>query len=160
MNNEEPVGITTDKEKSKKIKPLFVEKNDSETEYKINGINIIIQSDNMEESKKHIKNDYDVIQNNNLNKIILEKFIPWLKGTDYLDRDNQKVLEGLKLYEVTYDYIKICAEYSPTGEDGFFGHFEFCFESGNDYTSDMLEAAAMEVFIYDKKIVKVGEYDI
>ena len=36
--------------------------------------------------------DYDdyVINNEGLDKIILEKFIPWLKGKDYLDRDNQK----------------------------------------------------------------------
>ena len=52
-------------------------------------MNITIIFD-IEKSKKHIQNDYYVINNEGLDKIILEKFIPWLKGKDYLDRDNQK----------------------------------------------------------------------
>lgn len=40
------------------------------------------------------------------------------------------------------------------------GQFEFSFESSNDYTSDMLEAVAMEVYVYDGRIVKVRGYDI
>ncbi len=129
------------------------------SELKFNEIRILIQF-NIEESKKHIQNDYDVIQKEGINKLILEKFIPWLKGNDYLDRDDKKILEGLKLYEVNYNYEKICDKYSPTGKEDYFGKFEFCFESGNDYTNDILEAVAMQVYINDNKIIKVSGYDI
>ena len=78
---------------------------DFKTELRFNDISIKIIFD-IEESKKHIQNDYYVINNEGLDKIILEKFIPWLKGKDYLDRDNQKILEGLQLYEITYHYKK------------------------------------------------------
>lgn len=139
----------------------YGEEEDFKSELKFNGVKVIIKSNsNKEESKKHLNHDCEIVRNVGLDKIILEKFIPWLKGKDYLDRDNQKVLEGLKLYEVTYNYMKISAKYSPTGKDDYFGYFEFCFESGDDYTSDMLEAVSMEVYIYNDKIVKVNGYDI
>ncbi len=128
-----------------------------------NGVNITINPNigcGLEESKKHLEVDYNVLVRVGIENAILKEFIPWLKGNDYLDRDNQKILEGLKLYELTYDYRRICAKYSPTGKDDYFGHFEFCFESGNDYTKDMLEAVSMEVLIKDGKIVKVSGYDI
>lgn len=132
---------------------------DFKTELKFNDKNIRITFD-IEESKKHIQNDYDVINKEGLDKIIIEKFIPWLKGKDYLDRNDQKILEGLKLYEITYHYHKICDEYSPTGKEDYFGEFEFCFESGNDYVDDMLEAVAMQVYIYNNNVIKVSGYDI
>ena len=61
---------------------------------------------------------------------------------------------------VCYDYGRIIAEYSPTGKEDFFGHFEFEMESSNDYTSDMLEAVAMEVYVLGDEIVKVDGYDV
>ena len=33
-------------------------------------------------------------------------------------------------------------------------------ESSNDYTSDMLEAVAMEVYVLGDEIVKVDGYDV
>ena len=55
---------------------------------------------------------------------------------------------------------RIIADYSPTGEEGFFGQFEFDFVSGSDYTADMLEATAMQVYIHDGRIVRVSGYEI
>ena len=132
---------------------------DFKTELRFNDISIKIIFD-IEESKKHIQNDYYVINNEGLDKIILEKFIPWLKGKDYLDRDNQKILEGLQLYEITYHYKKICDEYYPTGKEDYFGEFEFCFENGNDYVDDMLESFTMQVYIHNNNVIKVSVYDI
>lgn len=127
---------------------------------KFRDIDVVISDDDIIKSKKHINDDYNVINQEGLDKIILEKFLPWLKGNDYLDRDDKKILEGLKLYEVTYRYSFICAKYSPTNKDDYFGQFEFCFESGSEYTDDILEAVAMQVYIYNGKIVKVSGYDI
>lgn len=129
------------------------------TDYKFKDVNIVIQL-NQKESVKHIESDFEVIKNTDFNKLMIEKFMPWFKGETYKDRDNLKIIEGLKLYEITYHYSKIVAEYSPTGEDGFFGQFEFCFESGNEYTEDMLDAVAMKVYTHDNEIVKVSGYDI
>ena len=47
-----------------------------------------------------------------------------------------------------------------TGEDAYFGQFEFDFESSGEYTADMLEASAMQVYIKDGEIIKVSGYDI
>ena len=130
------------------------------TNLKFGNIEVEITSYDVTESKKHINDDYNVIQQEGLDKIILEKYLPWLKGDSFLDKDDSKILEGLKLYEVTYRYSFICAKYSPTNKDDYFGKFEFCFESGSEYTDDIFEAVAMQVYIYDGKIVKVSGYDI
>ena len=45
-------------------------------------------------------------------------------------------------------------------EDAYFGQFEFDFESSGEYTADMLEASAMQVYIKDGEIIKVSGYDI
>ena len=66
----------------------------------------------------------------------------------------------IKLYSISYNYGRIVDEYSPTGKENYFGQFEFSFESSNDYTSDMLEAVAMEVYVLDGKVVKVSGYEI
>lgn len=129
------------------------------SELKYKELNIIIRFD-IEESKKHLDNDYSTLINEGIEKLILEEFIPWLKGTEYLDRDNEKILEGLKPYEITYNYHKIIDKYSPTGKDDYFGEFEIYFESGNEYTRDILEAVAMQIYINDNKVVKVSGYDI
>lgn len=113
-----------------------------------------------DDSKKHIKEDFEVLEKIGIDNIIKEKFIPWLLGEEFLDRDKDKVFEGLSLYEIDYHYGKIIDKYSPTGEENYFGQFEFCFESGSDYTSDILEAVAMEIYVLDGNVVKVSGYDI
>lgn len=115
---------------------------------------------NEAESRQHVAQDFDVFKREGIDKIILGRFIPWLKGEDFADRDDRKIFDGLHLYEITYNYGRIVAKYSPTGKDQFFGQFEFCFDSASDYTADMLEAVAMEVFVLDGEIVKVSGYDV
>ena len=126
---------------------------------KYKDLNIIIAL-NKEESEKHIEEDLKVLTEKGIDNIVKESFIPWLLGTDFQDKDKDKVFEGLKLYEIEYHYGKIIEKYSPTGEENYFGQFEFCYESGNDYTSDILEAVAMQIFVLDGKIVKVSGFDI
>jgi len=92
--------------------------------------------------------------------LIKEHFIPWLLNDQFKDRDPQKVFEGLRVFEIFYNYGKIIAKYSPTGEENYFSQFEFDFESSNEYTEDILEASAMKVYILNGKIVKVEGYDI
>ena len=52
------------------------------------------------------------------------------------------------------------ADYSPTKVEDHFGQFEFCFESCNDYTKDLFEAVAMQVYVLNESVVKVSGYDI
>jgi hypothetical protein len=66
----------------------------------------------------------------------------------------------MKAYEVSYHYGKIVANYSPTNEENYFGQFEFCFESCNDYTKDIFEAVAMQIYVLNGSVVKVSGYDI
>ena len=94
-----------------------------------------------EQSKAHIEEDYTVLNKEGIDQIVLKKFVPWLKGDQYADRDDQKVFES-------------------TGEDAYFGQFEFDFESSGEYTADMLEASAMQVYVKDGEIIKVSGYDI
>lgn len=115
---------------------------------------------NNETIQKHLEEDLKVIIDNSIDNLIKEKFIPWLIGTGFQDRDSDKIFEGLKLYAIEYNYSKIIEKYSPTGEENYFGKFDFCFESGDEYTSDILEAAAMTVYVLSGKIVGVSGYDI
>lgn len=124
-----------------------------------NGINIEINF-HLDESKNHITEDYNVLEKEGIENIIKRDFIPWIKGETFKDRDNQKIYEGIKIYNITYSYHRIIDKYSPTGEENFFGEFEFAFESSNDYTKDMLESVAMQVYVLNGKIVKVSGYDI
>lgn len=126
-------------------------------EYK--GINVKIQPDE-KESKKHIDEDFSALVDEGIENIIKNKFIPWLKGESFKDRDDNKIMEGLELYEITYHYGRIIEKYSPINKEAFFGQFEFCFNSSSDYTKDVLEAVAMEVYVYEGKVVKVSGYDI
>lgn len=59
-----------------------------------------------------------------------------------------------------YHYSRIIAKYSPTEEDGFFGQFEFDFKSANDYTADMLEATAFEVYVKNGEVVGTDGFEI
>lgn len=113
-----------------------------------------------EDGKHHFYEDYDVILQEGIDKIIKERFLPWLKGEEFNDKDDDKILDGLKVYNVLYRYKKLIAKYSPTEKEGDFGVFEFHFEPTNDYASDIFETVAMEIYIFDHKIVKVSGYDI
>ncbi|GEM_PF-414777 len=122
--------------------------------------NEIIISFNAEESREHIRDDFGVLMSEGIEKIIKERFIPWLKGDQFPDKDDALVYDGLHLTGILYHHGRIIARYSPTGTDGRFGQFEFTFDSCSAYTEDMLEAVAMQVYVYDGKIVKVSGYDV
>ncbi len=126
---------------------------------KYRDIPVIITFD-PEQSKTHIEEDYTVLNKEGIDQIILKKFVPWLKGDQYADRDDQKVFESISAYAVEYHFGRIIAKDSPTGEDAYFVQFEFDFESSDEYTADMLEACAMQVYVKDGEIVKVSGYDI
>ena len=126
---------------------------------KYKSVDIVI-SFNKEESEKHIKPDYEALNNIGIDNIIKEQFIPWLLGEQFIDKDLNKVFDGLKVYEISYHYGKIVADYSPTKVEDHFGQFEFCFESCNDYTKDLFEAVAMQVYVLNESVVKVSGYDI
>ena len=134
-----------------------VKNNSSKPEYK--GINVKIQS-NEKESKMHLDEDFSVLMNEGIENIIKNNFISWLKGENFKDRDDNKIMEGLELYEITYNYGRIIEKYSPINKEAFFGQFEFCFNSSSEYTEDILEAVAMQVYVYEGKVVKVSGYDI
>ena len=115
---------------------------------------------NGEESRKHIREDFDALQREGIEKTIREQFIPWLKGEQFPEKEDDLVYEGLHLTEILYHYGRIIARYSPTGKDEQFGQFEFQFDSCSTYTEDMLEAVAMQVYVKDGRIVKVSGYDV
>lgn len=128
------------------------------SDLKYNNVNIVIEFD-IEESKDHILEDYKVLEKDGIEKIIKNQFIPWIKGDDYKDRDDDKIYEGLNIYYISYEYSKIIDKYSPTGEENYFGKFLFGFESTSDYTSDILESVEMEVYVLNGRIVKVCGFD-
>ena len=124
-----------------------------------NGIPIEI-SFRPEESRAHIQEDFAVLESCGIETLIRERFLPWLKTENFADLDDERIMEGLKLTGILYTYGRIVARYSPTGEDDMFGQFEFDFASSGPYTEQLLEASAMQVYVKDKKIVKVSGYDI
>lgn len=115
---------------------------------------------NGQESRDHVCEDFDALQAEGIEKIIRQRFIPWLKGEQFPDREDDLVYDGLRLTEIMYYYGRIIAKYSPTGKEDWFGQFEFQFDSCSAYTEDMLEAVAMQVYVKDGKIVKVSGYDV
>lgn len=74
-----------------------------------------------EESLRHVDEYFACLQKEGIEKIIRERFIPWFKGEQFEDRDDQKIFEGLRVFSITYHYLRIIAKYSPTKEDGFLG---------------------------------------
>lgn len=134
-----------------------MESNDTKLTYQ--GTPIRIEPDE-EESRKHIQEDFIVLAHAGIDEIIRKQFVPWLKGEYYPDKEDDKVFAGLRVYSVTYHYGRIIAKYSPTKEEGYFGQFEFSFVSGDEYTAEMLEAAAMEVFVLHGRVVGFNAYDI
>ena len=132
---------------------------DISSNIKYKDITIIIDGNN-EESSKHIESDYNVLMGRGIDNLIREEFIPWLLGDMFPDKDHNKVFDGLKLYSISYHYGKIIDKYSPTGKEDYFGEFQFCFESGSEYTNDIFESVMMEVYVIDGKIIKVSGYEI
>ena len=126
---------------------------------KYNNIEIQI-SFNIDESNKHIEEDFQTIMQYGIDNIIKENLIPWITATDFKDMDKNRIFEGLKLFKIEYYYGKIIDKYSPTGKTDYFGQFDFCFESCSEYTDDILEAVAMQVIVLNNEIVQINEYDI
>ena len=145
------------------IENIFNNQNDDigKTELYYKDINIKISlNKNYLDSKKHIYDDFKVIENIGIDNIIKENFLPWFKGKDFQDRDDNKIINGLKVVNIDYNYHRIINTYSPTKETDFFGEFVFEFVSSSDYTKDMLEAVSMNIFVNNGKVVKVTGYDI
>lgn len=130
-----------------------------ETNLKYNDIEIIISS-NADESLAHIQNDYRVLMNEDFENLIKTNFIPWLKGDNYNDLDDDKIFDGLKMTYISYSYHRIIDKYSPTGKDDFFGEFTFEFVSGNEYTEYLLQASAFVLLINNGKIYGGRNFDI
>ncbi len=145
------------KKKNKIRNNGFYDEYTSDIQY--NGVNIIITFDILE-GKKHLYEDYKVLEKEGIDNIIKNRFISWIKADYFTDRDDDKIFDGLKVSAISYNYGRIVAEHSPTGKDDYFGQFQFDFESSTEYTSDMLEAVAMEVYVINGEIVKVSGYDI
>ena len=120
----------------------------------------IIMDFNGKESQEHIREDFDALQREGIEKTIRERFVPWLKGEQFRDKEDALVYAGLHLTGILYHHGRIIAKYSPTGQDDRFGQFEFLFESCSADTADMLEAVAMQVYVKDGRIVKVSGYDV
>ena len=131
---------------------------DEDSNISYNGIKINIIFD-IENGKSHIQEDYEVINNIGIDNIIKNHFIPWLKGDTYNEKDDEQIYNGLKIYNITYQYSNISKEYSPTQEEDFFGEFTFAFECGNDYVEDIFECVEMIIYVNNGKIVKVIGYD-
>ena len=110
-----------------------------------------------EEGKMHTDEFYHGVTN--LIKWLLMKCLiakgHWKNGIRQTNFDQEDVDDCF-----TYVFGKIIEKYSPINKEAFFGQFEFCFNSSSEYTEDMLEAVAMQVYVYEGKIVKVSGYDI
>lgn len=124
-----------------------------------NGIEIKIPMDFIE-SQKHIQEDFNVIKNTDMEKLIKEQYLPWFKGDDFKDADDEQIYNGLKITAIDYFYHRIVEEYSPTHETDYFGEFQFTLLSSSDYTKDMLDAVSMNILINKGKIVEVSGYNI
>ena len=124
-----------------------------------NGVNVVVTF-RKEESFKHIYDDFKVLQEHGIERLIKDEFIPWLVSAEFKDRDKDTIFEGLKISHITYTYGMICEKYSPTGADNYFGQFELDLESCSDYTEDMLQQSAIAVYIMDGKVVGTKKWDV
>ena len=130
----------------------------------INYKGILIEIDsNIDESKEHLYEDYSVLKKEGIEKIIKDQFIPWIKGDEFKDKNDNLIYEGLKIYRIDYYYDDvnfdvINVHHSDIQKSGKVGTFTFAFESGNEYTADMLESVAMEIYVYKGEIIKIDRY--
>ena len=83
-----------------------------------------------------------------------------MKTDEFRDRDVELIFKGLKLYSIVYCYAMIDARYSHSNQQEMAGQFDFFFESGNEYTSDMMESVAMQIYVLHGHIVKVDGYEV
>ena len=71
----------------------------------INYKGILIEIDsNIDESKEHLYEDYSVLKKEGIEKIIKDQFIPWIKGDEFKDKNDNLIYEGLKIYRIVYYY--------------------------------------------------------
>ena len=105
-------------------------------------------------------NNFETLKKEGIDNIIKERFIPWLKTDEFRDRDGELIFKGLKLYSIVYCYAMIDARYSHSNQQEMAGQFDFFFESGNEYTSDMMESVAMQIYVLHGHIVKVDGYEV
>ena len=124
-----------------------------------NGVHVVVTF-RKDESLKHLYDDFKTLEEHGIERIIRDEFIPWLVNTEFQDKDKEKVFEGLKVVFVAYTYGMICEKYSPTGADDYFGQFELHLNSCNDYTEDMLQQSAIEIYILDGKIAGTRKWDV
>lgn len=128
--------------------------------YKDVAVSIFAGSDDIPETViEHLYDDFNVLLKEDIERIVKEKLIFWLNGNKLTDGD-QKLYEGLKLYSIVYSHPRIIDKYSPTGEEGLFGKFEFEFEAGNEYATRILQASCLEIFVQRGKVVGTKCYDI
>lgn len=128
-------------EQNLKIENIFNKDNNGmrNTDLSYKGIKVHI-FDNVEESRAHVKEDFDILEGE-IERVIRERFIPWIKSDAFADRDDEKIFEGLKLYEITYRHTEN------------YGEFSFNFVSGNDYTKDIIEGGVgFDVKVSDDKV--------
>jgi len=130
-----------------------------ETNLKYNDIEIKIGFDK-NESMKHVESDFEVIQRAGIENMIKTQFIPWLKGDNFKDLNDEEIYNGLRLTDISYSYHRFVAKYSPTNQDDYFGEFEFDFESGNSYTEELLQASAFVVLVNNGKVYFGDNFDI
>lgn len=93
------------------------------------------------DGREHIQKDFELLAKG-LDRVEKEVFIPWLKGEKFADRDNQKVDEGIKPYEVEYERKEN------------YGAFSFYVRSQGDYTRDMFDAACISCNVNDDGIIE------
>ncbi len=108
----------------------------------------VIISKNILESKKHVYDDYKLINDKEIEKIIRERLIPWLKEGVDEDYNDDMIFNGLKVYAVAYKYFD---DYSK---------FVFSFEGNTDYVNNLLQAVDMEIIIKNGEISKINCYDV
>ena len=85
-----------------------VQETDSGLKYR--DIPVIITFD-PEQSKAHIEDDYAVLNKEGIDQIILKKFVPWLKGDQYADREQVKMLTSDSLNSILkapVNILQIC----------------------------------------------------
>ena len=126
-------------------------------EYK--GVNVVVTF-RKDESMEHVYDDFKALEEHGIDRVVKEEFIPWFVAADFADRDGDKVLVGLKIVHISYTYGMICEKYSPTGAENYFGQFELIFESCSEYTEDMLQQTAMEIYMLDGKVVGTRKWDV
>ena len=129
------------------------------SELSFRGVPVTIIFD-IEAGQHHLAEDFAALEKAGIDNLIKTDFIAWLKGDNGTNISDETILAGLHLYGVNYQYGKIVAQYSPTGEEDNFGQFEFDFDCGNEECRDVFEAVAMQVYVHDGEIVKVSGFDI